>query len=99
MAAASVAPVLLSTQLFACGSSTNAAVGRMVFWLFPVSLEGHAAAYMAYQPKKGSERGKREESSVDHEGEEWEGILTESKICFIRGRMKTSTSMFSGSKM
>lgn len=95
MAAASVAPVLLSAQLLGYGSSANAAVGKMVFWLFPVSLEGHAAAYMAYQPKKRSEPGKRE----DQEGEEWEGILTESKICFIKSRMKTSTYMFSAVKM
>lgn len=42
------------------------------------------------------EKGKK--NIVDHEGEEWEGILTESKICFIKSKMKTSACMFSGAK-
>lgn len=46
-----------------------------------------------------SELGKKENKLVYREGEEQEGILTESKICLIKSKMKTSTYMFSGVKM
>lgn len=46
------------------------------------SLRGH----QAHTP----EPGKGEKVCVDLEREEWEGILTESNICFIKNKMKTS---------
>lgn len=36
-----------------------------------------------------SELGKGEKNFVDHEGEKWEGSLTESKMFFIKSKMKT----------
>lgn len=53
------------------------------FQLFPIPIKGRAAACVAIRLTC-SEPGKGEKVRVDLEGEEWEGILTESNICFIK---------------
>lgn len=46
------AAVRSAAPLLGCGSSVNAAVGKMRFWLFPISLEEHAAVCVAHGSNK-----------------------------------------------
>lgn len=82
-----------------CGSSTNAALcSRQGFSSSPSPSKDVQQPVWLIRLTS-SEPGKGEKILVDLEGEEWEGILTESNICFIKNKMKTNAYMYCGVKM